>query len=153
MRLDAVVARPVKRAADVARRVGLDAVDGLVNDAQADLDSGGGRPVGVAREDRVRSGVARLVLLLVRDDFEVEELAARRHVDALAALEHLAVFHVSDAEIDVRNEPLFDLHVDHHGAARVVNRRWLITDAISVVTSRCALSVGSIASTCAVSPG
>src|SRR5262249_16688727 len=98
-RRDLVVALPVKRAPDVARRVGLYAVNGLVDDAQAKLGSRGRRPVGVASDDRVRSGVARPVFLLVRDYFDLEELTASRNVDALAALEHLALFHVSDAEI------------------------------------------------------
>src|SRR5581483_1411980 len=53
VRLHGVGPRAVKRAADVTRIFRPDAVDGLINYAQTDFGPGGGRAVGVAREDGV----------------------------------------------------------------------------------------------------
>src|SRR5205085_468287 len=65
---------------------------------------GGGRAVSVSREDGVGGGLARLELLLVRDDLQTQHLVARGH-DYLDLLRvHIAAADVGHVEEDVGRE-------------------------------------------------
>src|SRR5215212_6606873 len=89
-----------------------DAVDGLIHDAQTHLRPRGGRAVRVAREQGVRGRLARLELLLVRDDLKLEHLVARGHLQVELLRVHLAAADVGDADGDVRGEARLDGDVD-----------------------------------------
>ena len=151
--LHLIVAMAVKALVYVHHLLGPNAVDRFVHDAQTDFRSGGGRAVGVAREHGVRGRLARLVLVLVRDDLKTEQLIARGHFERAVRRVHLVVFDKGDAQINVRRVARFNRHVDHHGATGSVKdaRRQHALHLGRHQQMR--FVVGSIASTCAVSPG
>src|SRR4029450_4652875 len=90
MRLDAAVAQTVELALDVAGIIRRDAVDRFIDHAETHFGAGYWSAIGIARQDCVRRRLARLVLFLVRDNFEVEHLVTRGHNQTLVARVHIA---------------------------------------------------------------
>ena len=111
-----VKAFAVELAFDVGRSFRLNAVDRLVNNAETDFGVGCGRAVFVARDDCVRSHVARLEFFLVRNDVELQHLVARGHGDQLTLVVHVAVFDERHVQVHVRFILPINRHVDHDAA-------------------------------------
>ena len=121
MRLNGVVAHPVKLLPDVAGKIWSDAVDCFVNHTQTYFCIGHGCSIRCPRENRIRSRFARLVFFLVRHDLQIEHLVARRYDEALLTCIHLTVFHISNIEEDVGRKTGQDRHIDDYRLAGCID--------------------------------